>query len=424
MQRSSRTGSGGYRWLVVALGSLVFMTNYIDKTVIGVVAPRLLTSLHISKVELGAIFSAFAVSYTVLQPVLSWLADVLGPRAMVTAMVGWYGLFTIGSGLGASNLGALTLMRALTGAGEAASMPATTSGVTRWVPTERRALAQGIMHATTRIGAAMTVPMAVACMYEFGISGPFWVFGLATLVIAALWLTVYRDPPGGSRNRRVRDGAVVWRAILVSRSFWALCLADFCYFYTLTIYITWLPTFLVQDRHFTLMKVGILGFLPFLGGGLGGIVGGYACDHLGARSGSHRFWRRFIPTFGMVASVTLLLPAVYVSSQMATIVLFTCLFFFLDATVSVFWAIAMDIGGEYAATTAGWMNTWANLGGIISPLVFGWLVQASGSWTLPFVVASLLMLGGAAVVWLIDPDLRLALAVEPTGGAVPRVPTA
>ncbi len=83
----------------------------------------------------------------------------------------------------------------------------------------------------------------------------------------------------------------------------------------------------------------------------------------------------------------------------------------------MFWAIAMDIGGEYASTTAGWMNTWANVGGIVSPLAFGWLVQASGSWTLPFLVASVLMLVGAALVWLIDPDTRLGPAVEREGGA-------
>jgi MFS family permease len=340
---------------------------------------------------------------------------------MVAAMVGWYGLFTIASGVSASSLGALTLMRALTGAGEAASMPAATSGVARWVPKERRALAQGIMHATTRVGAAVTVPAAVACLYAFGIAGPFWVFGLATLIVAVLWLAIYRDPVlDGSPKQRAREGAAVWRAILTSRSFWALCLADFCYFYTVNIYLTWLPTFLVQDRHFTLMRVGIYGFLPFLGGSLGGVAGGYLCDRLGARSGNHRFWRRFIPTCGMVGSVALLLPAVYAPSQMATIALFTCSFFCLDATISVFWAIAMDIGGEYAATTAGWMNTWANVGGVVSPLAFGVLVQASGSWALPFLVASALMLVGAALVWLIDPDFRIAHATERAGDSEAR----
>ncbi|HVY13797.1 MAG TPA: MFS transporter [Rhodopila sp.] len=401
-----------YPWIVVALGSLVFMTNYTDKTVMGVVAPRLVQAMGINNLQLGVIFSAFGLTYTLLQPLLSWLTDVLGPRALVGGMVGWYGLFTIGSGLGTGNLATLTLMRAMTGAGEAASMPAATSGVARWLPEHHRGLAQGIMHGATRIGAALTVPVTVASIYAFGLTGPFWVFGLATLAIAVMWIAIYRDPLAGSRKHSVQEGGRVWHAILRSRSLWALCLADFCYFYTLTIYITWLPTFLVQDRHFSLMKVGIYGFLPFLGGGLGGLVGGEVSDYFGTKTGNHRFWRRLVPTVGMVGSVALLLPAVYSTNQVATIALFTCSFFCLDATISVFWAIAMDVGGDYASTTAGWMNTWANVGGIISPLVFGALLQSSGNWSLPFLVASTLMLIGAALVWQIDPNDRIAPATQ------------
>ena len=189
---------------------------------------------------------------------------------------------------------------------------------------------------------------------------------------------------------------------------WALCFADFCYFYTLTIYLTWLPTFLIKDHHFTMLKVGIYGFLPFIGGMLGSIVGGVLCDYLSSRTGNPRLWRRLIPSAGMVCSVLLLLPAVYAHSQFLTILLFSCSFFFLDATISVFWAIAMDMGGSYASTSAGWMNTWANVGGVISPIAFGVLVQWSGSWALPFLVASGLMIIGAASVWLIDTELRLS----------------
>jgi MFS family permease len=195
-------------------------------------------------------------------------------------------------------------------------------------------------------------------------------------------------------------------------SMWALCIADFCYFYTLTIYLTWLPTFLIKDHHFTMLKVGLYGFLPFIGGMIGSILGGIMCDHLCARTGNTRLWRRLIPSAGMICSVLLLLPAVYAHSQFVTILLFSCSFFFLDATISVFWAIAMDMGGSYASTSAGWMNTWANVGGIISPIAFGALVQWSGSWTLPFLVASCLMIIGAGFVWLIDTDMRLSDLIE------------
>jgi ACS family D-galactonate transporter-like MFS transporter len=391
------------------MGSLVFMSNYTDKTLMSVVAPHLIAKLQISKIEMGGIFSAFAISYTLLQPLLAWGADLLGARRAVGLMVLWYGAFTVLSGVTATNLGQLVWMRAATGAGEAASMPAATGGVSPWVPKGRRTLSQGLMHAATRLGAAITVPISVASILSLGIVGPFWIFGIFTLLIGVVWILVYRPPHDAfAGNNRLSHGPGLWAAIFKSRSMWALCFADFCYFYTLTIYLTWLPTFLIKDHHFTMLKVGIYGFLPFIGGMLGSVVGGMLCDSLSLRTGNPRLWRRLIPSVGMVCSVLLLLPAVYAHSQLLTILLFSCSFFFLDSTISVFWAIAMDMGGSYASTSAGWMNTWANVGGVISPIAFAILVQWSGSWALPFLVASGLMLVGAASVWLIDTELRLS----------------
>jgi MFS family permease len=402
-----------YPWIVVGMGAMVFMSNYTDKALMSVVAPHLVERLNISKIEMGWIFSAFAITYTLLQPLLAYLSDLLGARRSVGLMVLWYGAFTILSGVTALNIGQLAWMRAATGAGEAASMPAATGGVSPWIPTGKRALSQGLMHAATRLGAAITVPISVATIIAFGISGPFWVFGIATIVIGVVWLIVYRAPHTSStHNNKLVHGRKLWGAVLKSRSMWALCIADFCYFYTLTIYLTWLPTFLIKDHHFTMLKVGLYGFLPFIGGMIGSILGGIMCDHLCARTGNTRLWRRLIPSAGMICSVLLLLPAVYAHSQFVTILLFSCSFFFLDATISVFWAIAMDMGGSYASTSAGWMNTWANVGGIISPIAFGALVQWSGSWTLPFLVASCLMIIGAGFVWLIDTDMRLSDLIE------------
>lgn len=402
-----------YPWIVVGMGAMVFMSNYTDKALMSVVAPHLVERLNISKIEMGWIFSAFAITYTLLQPLLAYLSDLLGARRSVGLMVLWYGAFTILSGVTALNIGQLAWMRAATGAGEAASMPAATGGVSPWVPAGKRALSQGLMHAATRLGAAITVPISVATIIAFGISGPFWVFGIATLVIGVVWLIVYRAPHTSStHSNKLVHGRKLWGAVLKSRSMWALCIADFCYFYTLTIYLTWLPTFLIKDHHFTMLKVGLYGFLPFIGGMIGSILGGIMCDHLCARTGNTRLWRRLIPSAGMIFSVLLLLPAVYAHSQFVTILLFSCSFFFLDATISVFWAIAMDMGGSYASTSAGWMNTWANVGGIISPIAFGALVQWSGSWTLPFLVASCLMIIGAGFVWLIDTDMRLSDLIE------------
>jgi ACS family D-galactonate transporter-like MFS transporter len=398
-------------WSVVAVGGLVFMSNYIDKAVIGVVGPTLLKTTAITKFQLGVIFTIFGLAYTFAQPFLATLADRSGPRRVVGALVAIYGLFTAITGFVTASFGVLLAARLVTGAGESASMPAVTGGLRTWVPRDMRASVQGILHACTRVGAGITVPVTILMLTLYGIRGPFVLFGIGTLLVGALWFVVFRDTPDGS-PRKPALARNAWNAVLHSKSMWALSLADFCYFYTLTIYLTWLPTFLVSERHFTLINVGIYGALPFIGGGLGGIVGGWLSDTLGKRTGNMRLWRRVVPCVGMLGSVCLSLPAAFASNQTTTIVLFTASFFMLDAAVSVFWAIAMDIGGDYASTSAGWMNTWANVGGIVSPLVFGTLVQLAHSWTLPFVVASIIMVIGAALVWAIDPDERLSAPDE------------
>ena len=125
-------------------------------------------------------------------------------------MVLWYGLFTVLSGVAVFNLTALAWMRAATGAGEAASMPAATGGVSPWVPHGHRTVSQGLMHAATRLGAALTVPISVAGIAAFGIPGPFYIFGFATILIGLVWSVAYRTPrgkrlaqPAAHRARRV-----------------------------------------------------------------------------------------------------------------------------------------------------------------------------------------------------------------------------
>lgn len=405
-------------WVMVALGALVYLTNFTDKTVISAMSPSILKADHINKIALGVIFTAFSITYTIFQIPFARAIDRWGHRVGVGLLTLWYGLFTIVTGFVTANVNTMAVVRALVGVGESASMPAVTGGLTKWVPRELRGLAQGVMHAFTRIGAAITLPVSVYSYMKFGIKGPFVAIGIATLIISFLWAVIFRNHPRMNTSVRTapKPAPFSWRILLGNKSLWALCLADFCYFYTLTIYLTWFPTFLVVDRHFTMLKVGIVGGLPFIGGAIGGILGGQISDYMGKRTGNYMFWRHLVPFIGMVGSVILILPAAYSNNKVLIITLFTLSFFFLDATISVFWAIAMDIGQDNAGTVASIMNTWANIGGILSPMVFGILVQMTGSWTLPFLVSSVLMLIGAGLVWLIKSDKAIGSGDTPATG--------
>lgn len=399
-------------WLFVVAGALVYGTNYTDKVVFGAVGPKLISSFHFTKVEFGLLGTIFGLTYTFLQVPVSWWTDRKGRRRGVGLITAFYGIWTLVTGFVASSLAGLGIARAFTGAGESGSMPSVTGAVTPWVGTERRAVSQGVMHSTTRIASAITLPVAAATYVAFGIKGPFITFGLVTLAVAVFWAVTYRDRPVSGEKRRNwrQDLSVLGAQGMRSRSLWALCLADFCYFYVLTIYIVWLPTYLSQVHHFSLAKTGTLGTIPWIGGAVGGILWGKVSDSLCKRTGNVTLWRRVVPSACLVATVPLLMGAVYAKGSLATVLLFAGSFFVMDGTIAVFWAIAMDMGGRYSGSVAAWMNTWANIGGLLSPVVFGLLVHGLHSWVVPFAVGSALLLVAAGLVWLVDPKVRLDTA--------------
>ena len=397
------------RWWFVAAGALVYGTNYTDKVVFGAVGPKLITTFHFTKVEFGLLATIFGLTYTILQVPVAWFTDRRGRRKGVARITAFYGAWTVITGFAASSFLGLGIARAFTGAGESGSMPSVTGAVTPWVGTERRAVSQGVMHSTTRIASAITVPIAVATYLAFGIKGPFITFGAVTLLVAVFWAIVYRDRPIESLKRRSlrQDLAAVGSRGIRSKSLWALCLADFCYFYVLTIYIVWLPTYLVQSRHFSLAKAGKLGAIPWIGGAIGGILLGQFSDLMCKRSGNIAFWRRVVPSVCLIVTVPLLMGAVYSRGPLATVLLFAASFFVMDGTIAVFWAIAMDMGGHFSGSVSAWMNTWANIGGLLSPVVFALLLHDLHSYIIPFWVGSVLLIIAAGLVWLIDPTERL-----------------
>lgn len=397
------------RWWFVAAGALVYGTNYTDKVVFGAVGPKLITTFHFTKVEFGLLATIFGLTYTILQVPVAWFTDRKGRRKGVAIITAFYGAWTVVTGFAASSFLGLGIARAFTGAGESGSMPSVTGAVTPWIGTEQRGLSQGIMHSTTRIASAITVPVAVATYLAFGIKGPFITFGAVTLLVAVFWAIVYRDRPLETLKRRSlrQDLAAIGSRGIRSKSLWALCLADFCYFYVLTIYIVWLPTYLVQARHFSLGKAGALGAIPWIGGAIGGILFGRISDLMCKRTGNIALWRRVVPSACLIATVPLLMGAVYTRGALATVLLFAASFFFMDGTIAVFWAMAMDMGGHFSGSVAAWMNTWANIGGLLSPVVFALLLRYFHSYIIPFWAGSALLIVAAGLVWLVDPTERL-----------------
>jgi sugar phosphate permease len=300
------------------------------------------------------------------------------------------------------------------------------------LPTER-GFSQGVTHAASRLGAALTPALVVMMMLRFGWRVPFFIFGLIGLGWAGLWYWYYRDTPGqhlrinpaerslienalGVRDARVK--AVPWRQILRSPSLWTLSLMYFCYGYAIDVYLDWFPKYLNEHRGFSLTQMGIYASLPLLAGAAGDLLGGTVSDRCARRFGNLKVARRVVALAGFLLAAVFIIPATF-TEHSTTSVLYSCIAVFgLEVTVGVSWAIPLDIAGDYAGSVASVMNTFGNLGSALSPVLLAYLVGLYG-WNMPFLVCAGLCVGGAGLSLGINADKKIVW--EPDAKLNPRI---
>jgi sugar phosphate permease len=415
-QRPTRT-----RHVVLWLTVAAYMIVYMDRVVISAAGPYIQKEFGFSMVTMGWIYSSFYLGYSLFQVPGGWLGDRIGPRRALTAIVAWWSAFTSLTTLG-WNAASMIAIRFFFGVGEAGAFPIATRSLSRWMLPSERGYAQGVTHAGSRLGAAMTPTIVVSLILYSGWRAPFVVFGLIGLLWAALWFWYYRDTPDehGGVNSAERDlihgsiggrrsattGSVPWGSILRSRTLWYLSVMYFCYGYCLTVYLVWFPTYLLQHREFDLKQMGFYAGLPLVAGTIGDLVGGWLSDLWFKRTGNVTTARRSIAITGFLLAAAGIVPAALTSDPM-TSVWFSCLAVFgLELTVGVSWAVPLDIGGDFAGSVSAVMNTCGNIGATISPTLLAYLVQTYG-WNEPFIVASVLCIVAAALFLKIDASRRI-----------------
>jgi sugar phosphate permease len=328
----------------------------------------------------------------------------------------------------ATGLVSFWTIRFLFGIGEAGAFPTATRAMQLWFPKEERGIAQGITHSASRLGAAIAPPITVAIMVAYGWRMVFYVFGLIGLAWSILYFLVYSNTPEEHKRvnraelahiRGVNESGdiqrvniqqkptVPWSVLVKHPNMWAIMCAYFTYVYCLWIFLSWLPSYLVDYRHFSLLKMGYFASLPLFAGVVGDTAGGWVTDLLLVKTKNVKLARRSVAIVGMLGCGAFILPAAFTSNSYVAVYCLTGAMFFLECVIGPAWAVPMDVGGEYSGTVSGMMNMAGNIGGALSPTVFGFLV-AYGSWIAPFVVAACLLFLGAAVwaFWL-NPEVSV-----------------
>src|SRR6202044_131612 len=180
---------------------------------------------------------------------------------------------------------------------------------------------------------------------------------------------------------------VPWMILIRSPNMWAIMCAYFTYVYCLWIFLSWLPSYLIEARHFTLIKVGIYASLPLFAGVIGDTLGGLATDWLLKKTGSAKIGRRTVAIVGLLGCAICIVPAALTDNALVAVYGLTASMFFLEFTIGPSWAVPMDTGGKYSGTVSGMMNMAGNFGAAISPIVFGYLAVGD-KWQGPFILAA------------------------------------
>ena len=424
MSVTTQTRVSKGRWYILLLICVMYLITYLDRVNISTAAPVISKEFGFDKITMGIIFSAFVWAYAIFQVPGGWLSDRFGARRMLTIIVTYWSIMTAATAA-ATGAVSFTVLRFLFGVGEAGAFPGATRAMQLWYPRSERGFVQGITHSASRLGAAIAPPLVVLIITTLGWRSVFYICGGVGILWSIWWYFSYRNLPeehglvnaGEVAHIRGRDASgavnvaqvaqktnVPWGVLLRSPNMWAIMCAYFTYVYCLWIFLSWLPSYLVEFRHFTLIKVGIFASLPLWAGVVGDTVGGLATDWLLKKTGSTKLARRTVAMIGLLGCAVCIVPAAITTDAYTAVYCLTASMFFLECTIGPSWSVPMDAGGKYSGTVSGMMNMAGNIGGALSPLVFGILVQY-GSWQAPFIVAACLLVVGSGV-WLfwLDPD--------------------
>ena len=412
------------RYKVLSLLILLASLTYLDRQCISVAGPAIMQEFRFSPVQMGYIFSAFTFAYAVFEIPSGWLGDRFGTRKALTRIVLWWSAFTM---LTAATVGfySLFVVRLLFGAGEAGAIPNSASTVSRWFPAAQRGRAMGAVCIGHALGATATPFIVFYLIDRQGWRLPFVECGLLGIVWCVVWYRWFRDTPeehaaaneaevefirAGAATPEKHGHGIPWRVFVNNPNVFFLCAMYVCYGYGLYFYITWLPTYLMQARGFDKDWASIFSSLPWLCGALAFVVGGWITDTL-VKRGRPVLARGGLGAFGLTMSALMLVFVARAEDKFVAAVLISVALFFQFLTTPAVWATCLDIGRRRAGVVSGTTNMFGNLAGTVAPIIFGYVVQTWGSWTIPFYIAAAIMFGGV-VMWLfIDPRRPLEEAV-------------
>lgn len=376
--------------IVPLLGLMVFI-NYVDRGNFGTAAPLIKDELHLSAGRIGVLTSAFFWSYTPCQLLAGWLTERFSPYRVLAAGLALWALATAASGL-VTGFAALLVLRVVLGLGESAAFPGSSKLIGQHLPPHQMGAANSIILVGTSLGPAFGVFAGGLIMSRVGWRPSFIMFGLASLLWLAPWLMATRETPASrvaANAARAADPlAPSFLEIIGRREAWGAGLGHFALNYAFYFVVSWLPLYLVKARGFSMAHMGVLSGEIYLVYAASLIVLGWANDRLIAAGRPVELVRKgFIATGFLIVAASFMVTSM-AAPTIAIAALFVAGFGFGFIGPSNY-ALGQTLAGPHAAGKwMGFQNGVGNVAGIVCPLITGWIVDKTGSFSSAFVVAA------------------------------------
>jgi len=411
---TARRTSIRIRWVLVALLVIGGVVNYLDRATLSVANTTIAGEFGLNATEMGVLLAAFSWPYAIANLPAGYLVDRFGPKRMYAWAAGLWSLMTMVTAA-AHSFGVLYAARVALGVAESPFFTASLKVNERWFNKDERALPISIVNTGSQIANAIAPPILTGLLLAVGWRGMFVAVGALGILVMLVWLRVYRDPTlreqaiirgeelaEARANEQAKPAS--WGALFRQRNTYFMILGAFGIFYTVWVYLTWLPSYLQTSRGLSLSETGWLSSLPYLCGILGVLFGGWLSGRLIRRGHSAVVSRKVPIVGGAVLAAAAVLPVAYVHSTPVALTLLSLGYFAAQVPMGCLWTLASDIAESHQVASLGAIQNFGGfLGAAMAPIVTGAILDATGNnYTYVFLVGgALLLLGGMSYLFFV-----------------------
>ena len=412
------------RWVFVALLVIGGIVNYLDRSTLSIGNTTIAEEFDLSATQMGLLLSAFSWPYAIANLPAGYLVDRFGAKKMFAFASGAWSL--VGMVTAAANsFGVFYALRVALGIAESPFFTAGLKVNERRFSAKERAFPIALVNTGSQIANALAPPLLTFLLLTMSWRGMFVVVGALGIIVMLVWLRIYRDPTlreeyilkgddaadasadeiaeqieevSAAEADAVSEGAekVGWGTLFTKPNTYFMIIGAFGIFYTVWVYLTWLPSYIENDLGFSLQQTGWLAALPFLMGVLGVLVGGWFSGVL-IRRGKPAIVARKVPIVGgAILAAASVFPTAYVDNVPMIIVLLCLGYFFSQVPIGCLWTLASDVApSEQVASLGAIQNFGGFVGAALAPVVTGWLVDTTGNFSMVFLVGAILLVVGA-----------------------------